>query len=110
VRRVSAYCEILIAGKHLSFKRQEFLSNQTPHTTIIKSVNSNLVQYLQKRTENIQWQMKTLHRDFSPGNPKWENQHILYSFIVLQCLQYKIYIGASGIQNPNPMTWISPKP
>jgi hypothetical protein len=78
-------------------------------------VNSNLVQYLlqtdiQKRTEKIQWQIQTLHRYFSPGNPNRENQHILYSFIVLQCLQYKIHIGASDIQNPNPMTWISPKP
>jgi hypothetical protein len=79
------------------------------------SVNSNLVQYLlqtdiQKRTEKIQWQIQTLHRDFSPGNPNRENQHILYSYIVLHCLQYNIHIGASGIQNPNPMTWISPKP
>jgi hypothetical protein len=46
-------------------------------------VNSNLVQYLlqtniQKRTEKIQWQIQTLHRDFSPGNPNRENQHILY--------------------------------
>jgi hypothetical protein len=78
-------------------------------------VNSNLVQYLlqidiQKRTEKIQWQTQTLHRDFSPGNPNRENQHILYSYIVLHCLQYNIHIGASGIQNPNPMTWISPKP
>jgi hypothetical protein len=80
-----------------------------------KVVNPNLVQYLlqtdiQKRTEKIQWQIQTLHRDFSPGNPNRENQHILYSFIVLHCLQYNIHIGASGIQNPNPMTWISPKP
>jgi hypothetical protein len=79
------------------------------------TVNSNLVQYLlqtdiQKRTEKIQWQIQTLHRDFSPGNPNRENQHILYSYIVLHCLQYNIHIGASGIQNPNPMTWISPKP
>jgi uncharacterized protein CbrC (UPF0167 family) len=78
-------------------------------------VNSNLVQYLlqtdiRKRTEKIQWQIQTLHRDFSPGNPNRENQHILYSYIVLHCLQYNIHIGASGIQNPNPMTWISPKP
>jgi hypothetical protein len=48
-----------------------------------RSVNSNLVQYLlqtdiQKRTEKIQWQIQTLHRDFSPGNPNRENQHILY--------------------------------
>jgi hypothetical protein len=47
------------------------------------NVNSNLVQYLlqtdiQKRTEKIQWQIQTLHRDFSPGNPNRENQHILY--------------------------------
>jgi hypothetical protein len=46
-------------------------------------VNSNLVQYLlqtdiQKRTEKMQWQIQTLHRDFSPGNPNRENQHILY--------------------------------
>jgi hypothetical protein len=78
-------------------------------------VNSNLVQYLlqtdiQKRTEKIQWKIQTLHRDFSPGNPNWENQHILYSYIVLHCLQYNIHIGVSSIQNPNPMTWISPKP
>ena len=47
------------------------------------SVNSNLVQYLlqtdiKKRTEKIQWQIQTLHRDFSLGNPNRENQHILY--------------------------------
>jgi hypothetical protein len=82
---------------------------------LVVIVNSNLVQYLlqtdiQKRTEKIQWQIQTLHRDFSPGNPNRENQHILYSYIVLHCLQYNIHIGASGIQNPNPMTWISPKP
>jgi hypothetical protein len=46
-------------------------------------VNSNLLQYLlqidiQKRIEKIQWQIQTLHRDFSPGNPNRENQHILY--------------------------------
>jgi hypothetical protein len=46
-------------------------------------VNSNLVQYLlqtdiHKRTEKIQWQIQALHRDFSPGNPNRENQHILY--------------------------------
>jgi hypothetical protein len=46
-------------------------------------VNSNLVQYLlqtdiQRRTEKIQWQIQTLHRDFSPENPNRENQHILY--------------------------------
>ena len=46
-------------------------------------VNSNLVQYLlqtdiQKRTKKIQWQIQTLHRDFSPRNPNRENQHILY--------------------------------
>jgi hypothetical protein len=53
------------------------------HMIDCKSVNSNLVQYLlqtdiQKRTEKIQWQIQTLHRDFSPGNPNRENQHILY--------------------------------
>jgi hypothetical protein len=50
---------------------------------VIADVNSNLVQYLlqtdiQKRTEKIQWQIQTLHRDFSLGNPNRENQHILY--------------------------------
>jgi hypothetical protein len=49
----------------------------------VRNVNSNLVQYLlqtdiQKRTEKMQWQIQTLHRDFSPGNPNRENQHILY--------------------------------
>jgi hypothetical protein len=56
------------------------------HDTFIKKeklVNSNLVQYLlqtdiQKRTKKIQWKIQTLHRDFSPGNPNRENQHILY--------------------------------
>jgi hypothetical protein len=91
------------------------LQVQTRLFLCAKCVNSNLVQYLlqtdiQKRTEKIQWQIQTLHRDFSPGNPNRENQHILYSYIVLHCLQYNIHIGASGIQNPNPMTWISPKP
>jgi hypothetical protein len=50
---------------------------------LVIGVNSNLVQYLlqtdiQKRTEKIQWKIQTLHRDFSPGNPNRENQHILY--------------------------------
>jgi hypothetical protein len=82
---------------------------------LILNVNYNLVQCLlytniHKRIENIQWKIQTLHRDFSPRNPNRENQHILYSFIVLHCLQYNIHIGASDIQNPKPMTWISPKP
>jgi reverse gyrase len=61
----------------------------------LRVVNSNLVQYLlqtdiQKRTEKIQWQIQTLHRDFSPGNPNWENQHILYSYncVTLFTIQY----------------------
>jgi hypothetical protein len=75
-------------------------------------VNSNLVQYLlqtdiQKRTEKIQWKTQTLHRDFSPGNPKLGKPAYI---IFIHCLQYNIHIGANGIQNPNPMTWISPKP
>ena len=42
---------------------------------LIPNVNSNLVQYLlktdiHKRTKKIQWQIQTLHRDFSPGTPK----------------------------------------
>jgi hypothetical protein len=53
------------------------------HFVMGLTVNSNLVQYLlqtdiQKRTEKMQWQIQTLHRDFSPGNPNRENQHILY--------------------------------
>jgi hypothetical protein len=59
---------------------------------------------------NIQWKIQTLHRYFSPGNPNWENQHILYPFIVIHCLQYNIHIGANDIQNLNPMTFISPQP
>ena len=58
-------------------------------------VNSNLVQYLlqtdiQKRTEKIQWKIQTLHRDFSPGNPNRENQHILYwyTYATLFTIQY----------------------
>jgi hypothetical protein len=58
------------------------------YISLVIIVNSNLVQYLlqtdiQKRTEKIQWQIQTLHRDFSPENPNRENQHIIYSFIVL---------------------------
>jgi hypothetical protein len=54
-----------------------------PRGVHMSTVNSNLVQYLlqtdiQKRIEKIQWQIQTLHRDFSPGNPNRENQHILY--------------------------------
>jgi hypothetical protein len=61
------------------------------------SVNSNLVQYLlqtdiQKRTEKIQWQIQTLHRDFSPGNPNRENQHILYSYTLCYIVYNTIYI------------------
>ena len=65
---------------------------------------------LDNRIEKIQWKMQTLHRDFSSGNPNWENQHILYSFIVIHCLQYNIHIGSNGIQNPNPMNCISQQP
>jgi hypothetical protein len=59
-------------------------NNQTMTKEVLPGcVYSNLVQYLlqtdiQKRTEKIQWQIQTLHRDFSPGNPNRENQHILY--------------------------------
>jgi hypothetical protein len=96
-------------------QKSEVFNHLKDFKALVETVNSNLVQYLlqtdiQKRTEKIQWQIQTLHRDFSPGNPNRENQHILYSYIMLHCLQYNIHIGASGIQNPNPMTWISPKP
>jgi hypothetical protein len=67
-------------------------------------------QIFSKRTKKIQWKIQTLHRDFSPRNPNRENQHILYSFIVIHCLQYNIHIGSNDIQNPNPMTWISQQP
>jgi hypothetical protein len=36
---------------------------------------------------------------FFPGKPNRENQHILYSFIVIHCLQYNIHIGINDIQN-----------
>jgi hypothetical protein len=57
-----------------------------------RDVNSNLVQYLlqtdiQKRTENIQWQIQTLHRDFSPGNPNREKP----AYIILIHLCYIVY-------------------
>jgi hypothetical protein len=107
--------DVVIWWKSLNYKEMMTLSNGEFEKILLEIVNSNLVQYLlqtdiQKRTEKIQWQIQTLHRDFSPGNPNRENQHILYSYIVLHCLQYNIHIGANGIQNPNPMTWISPKP
>jgi hypothetical protein len=75
------------------FYVHNFLDREKINFTLLKdlphvkhwweTVNSNLVQYLlqtdiQKRTEKIQWQIQTLHRDFSPGNPNRENQHILY--------------------------------
>jgi hypothetical protein len=56
---------------------------------------------LSKRIENIQWKIHTLHRFFSLGSSNWEKQHIIYSFIVIYCLQYNIHIGANNIQNPN---------
>jgi hypothetical protein len=65
------------------------------HYEDTRSVNSNLVQYLlqtniKKRTKKIQWQIQTLHRDFSPGNPNRENQYILYSYpcVTLFTIQY----------------------
>ena len=78
-------------------------------------VNFNFVQYLlqtyiQKKNRKDTMANTNITQRFSPWKPKLENQHILYSFIVLHCLQYNIHIGASNIQNPNPMTWISPKP
>jgi hypothetical protein len=79
-------------------------------------VDFNLVQYFTakifsiKEKKKIQWKIHTLHKDFSLGNRNEENQHIIYSFIVIHCLQYNIHIGDSGIQNPNPMTWISQQP
>jgi hypothetical protein len=58
-------------------------------------VDSNLLQCLlqtdiQKITKKIQWKIQTLHKDFSPRNLNWENQHILYSFIcdTLFTIQY----------------------
>ena len=61
---------------HLKLFDALWASRMTPKDNT--SVNSNLVQYLlqtviQKRTEKIQWQIQTLHRDFSPGNPNREN-------------------------------------
>ena len=56
---------------HFLQKNQFYLrDNHIIITPVI--VNPNLVQYLlqtdiQKRTEKIQWQIQTLHRDFSPG-------------------------------------------
>ena len=78
------------------------------------NVNINLVQYLlqidiQKRTEKIQWKKhytEIFHLETQTGKTSIYYIHT----IVLHCLQYNIHIGASGIQNPNPMTWISPKP
>jgi hypothetical protein len=58
----------------------------------------------------MQWQIQTLHIDFPPRNSNQENTHIIYSFTVIHCLQYNIHIGSNGIQNPNPMTWISQQP
>jgi hypothetical protein len=58
----------------------------------------------------IQWKIHTLDKWFSPRNPNRENQHILYSFIVIHCLQYNIHIGYNDIYKPNPMTWISQQP
>jgi hypothetical protein len=75
----------------------------------------NLVQYFTTNGFSIKEQKiyndkYTYHTYFSPENPNRENQHILYSFIVIHCLQYNIHIGAASIQNPNPMTWISQQP
>jgi hypothetical protein len=55
-------------------------------------VNSNLVQYLlqtdiQKRTENIQWQIQTLHRDFFTWKPKLGKP----AYIILIHLCYIVY-------------------
>jgi hypothetical protein len=72
---------ILSQGEYIEKVLESFrMQNSKPVST---PVNSNLVQYLlqtdiQKRTKKIQWQIQTLHRDFSPGNPNRENQHILY--------------------------------
>ena len=79
-------------------------------------VNSNLVKYLlqidiQKITEKIQWKIQTLNTEIFPLETQTGKTNIYYIHsLVLHCLRYHIHIGASGIQNPNPMTWISPKP
>jgi hypothetical protein len=77
---------------------------------ILTLYNIYCKQILSKRTEKMQWKIQTLHRDFSPGNPNRENQHLLYSFIVIHCLRYNMHIGANIIQNPNPVTSISQQP
>ena len=79
--------------------------------SLIPNLDFNLVQYFTANKFSIKEQKRynvkyTHYTDIFP----LENQHILYSFIVIHCLQYNIHIGANGIQNPNPMTWISQQP
>jgi hypothetical protein len=77
---------------------------------ILTLYNIYYKQIFSKRKKYIQWKIQALHRDFPHGNPNRENHHILYSFIVIHCLQYNINIGDNEIQNHNPMTWISQQP
>jgi hypothetical protein len=73
----------VVAGPVPSKNQSKFATKKNNEVALKTIVNSNLVQYLlqtdiQKRTEKMQWKIQTLHRDFSPGNPNRENQHILY--------------------------------
>ena len=78
-------------------------------------VNSNLVQYLlqtdiQKRQKTYNGKYKHYTDIFHLETQTGKTSIYYIDTLVLHCLQYNIHIGASGIQNPNPMTWISPKP
>jgi hypothetical protein len=82
MKRTSKGSEVPEA-KRVKIQKDDAKLDNVAHNTSKEIVNSNLVQYLlqtdiQKRTEKMQWQIQTLHRDFSPGNPNRENQHILY--------------------------------
>jgi len=84
-------------------------------TTPLLGVNSNLVQYLlqtyiQKKNRKDTMEITNITQRFFPWKPKPGKPSYSILFIMLQFLQYKIHIGASGIQKPNLMTWISPKP
>jgi hypothetical protein len=99
-----------ITGRSFNLVRQLHSNSWFSHDLI---VNSNLVQYLLQTEKNRKDTMANTNitqRFFTwkpkPGKPTY----IILIHIVLHCLQYNIHIGANGIQNPNPMTWISPKP
>jgi hypothetical protein len=80
------------------------------------SVDFNLVQYFTANKFSIKEHKRyngkyTHYTKIFPLETQTGKTKTYSIFIhIIHYLQYNIHIGANGIQNPNPMTWISQQP